>query len=36
MARFEYEAEKWNGEHIKGRIDAKSESEVKVRIRNMG
>lgn len=36
MARFEYEAEKWNGEHIKGRIDAKSEVEVKVRIRNMG
>ncbi len=36
MAKFEYEAEKWNGEHIKGRIDAKSEAEVKVRVRNMG
>ena len=36
MARYEYEAEKWNGEHIKGRIDAKSQVEVKVRIRNMG
>lgn len=36
MAKFEYEAEKWNGEHIKGRLDAKSQIEVKVRIRNMG
>ena len=36
MAKYEYEAEKWNGEHIKGRIDAKSQIEVKVRVRNMG
>jgi len=36
MAKYEYEAEKWNGEHVKGRIDAKSQVEVKVRIRNMG
>lgn len=36
MARYEYEAEKWNGEHIKGRLEAKSQTEVKVRIRNMG
>ncbi len=36
MTRYEYEAEKWNGEHIKGRIDAKSQVEVKVRVKNMG
>ena len=36
MTRYEYEAEKWNGDHIKGRIDARSQAEVKVRIRNMG
>lgn len=36
MTRYEYEAEKWNGERVKGRIDAKSEVEVKVRVRNLG
>jgi type IV pilus assembly protein PilC len=36
MTRYEYEAEKWNGESVKGRIDAKSEVEVKVRVKNMG
>ncbi len=36
MTRYEYEAEKWNGERIKNRLDAKSLSEVKVRVRNMG
>ena len=36
MTRYEYEAEKWNGEKVKGRIDAKSEVEVRVRVKNMG
>ena len=36
MTRYEYEAEKWNGEKVKGRIDAKSQAEVKVRVKNMG
>ena len=36
MTRYEYEALKWNGEKVKGRIDAKSEIEVKVRVKNMG
>ncbi len=36
MTRYEYEAEKWNGERIKSRIDAKSLAEVKVRVRSMG
>lgn len=36
MTRYEYEAEKWNGEKVKGRIDAKSQAEVKARVRNMG
>ncbi len=36
MTRYEYEAEKWNGERVKGRIDAKSEVEVKVRVKNLG
>lgn len=36
MTRYEYEAEKWNGERVKGRIDAKSEIEVKVRVKNLG
>ncbi|MCD7779686.1 MAG: type II secretion system F family protein [Candidatus Gastranaerophilales bacterium] len=34
--RYEYEAEKWNGQAVKGRIDAKSETEAKVRVKNMG
>lgn len=36
MAKYEYEAEKWNGERIKGRIDARSQAEVKIRVKNMG
>ncbi len=36
MARYEYEAEKWNGEKVKGHIDAKSTVEARVRVRNMG
>ncbi len=36
MTRYEYEAEKWNGEKVKGRIDARSEVEVRVRVKNMG
>lgn len=36
MTRYEYEAEKWNGEKIKGRIDANSQTEVRVRVKNMG
>lgn len=36
MTRYEYEAEKWNGERVKGRIDANSQVEVKVRVKNMG
>lgn len=36
MTRYEYEAEKWNGEKVKGRLDAKSQAEVKVRVKNMG
>lgn len=36
MAKYEYEAEKWNGAHIKGRMDAKSQVEVRVRVKNMG
>ena len=36
MAKFEYEAEKWNGQRVKGRIDAKSQVEARVKVRNMG
>ncbi len=36
MPRFEYEAEKWNGEKVKGTMDAKSQIEVKVRVKNLG
>ncbi len=36
MARYEYEAEKWNGEKVKGRVDAKSATEAKVKVRNLG
>ena len=36
MTRYEYEAEKWNGEAVKGRIDAKSKVEARVKVRNMG
>ena len=36
MTRYEYEAEKWNGEKVKGTLDAKSQAEVKVRVKNMG
>ncbi len=36
MTRYEYEAEKWNGERVKGRIDAKSRVEARVKVKNMG
>lgn len=36
MARYEYEAEKWNGEKIKGTLDAKTQSEAKVKVKAMG
>ena len=36
MTKFVYEAEKWNGEKIKGNIDAESQAEARMRIRNMG
>lgn len=36
MTRYEYEAEKWNGARVKGRIEAKSQIEVRVRVKNMG
>lgn len=36
MTRYEYEAEKWNNEQVKGRIEAKSLTEARVRVRNMG
>ena len=36
MARYEYEAAKWNGERVKGRVDASSTVEAKVKVRNMG
>ena len=36
MTRYEYEAEKWNGEQVKGRIDAKSKVEAQIRVRNLG
>ncbi len=36
MSRYVYEAEKWNGEKVKGRIDASSAVEAKVKVRNMG
>jgi type IV pilus assembly protein PilC len=36
MPRYEYDAEKWNGEKVKGRIDAKSSTEARVRVKNMG
>ena len=36
MTKYIYEAEKWNGEKVKGHIDAGSQAEVRVRVRNMG
>ena len=36
MTRYEYEAEKWNGERVKGRMDAKSQVEVRVKVKNLG
>ena len=36
MTRYEYDAEKWNGEKVKGRIDAKTAVEAKIRVKNMG
>lgn len=36
MTKYEYEAEKWNGARVKGRIEAKTQMEVRVRVKNMG
>ena len=36
MARYEYTAKKWNGEELKGTIDAKSVTEAKVKVRDKG
>ena len=36
MTKYIYEAEKWNGEKVKGTMDAKSQIEVKVRVKNLG
>lgn len=36
MARFEYLAKKWNGEEVKGTLDAKSNVEARVKVKNMG
>ncbi len=36
MTRYEYEAEKWNGEKVRGRIDAKSPVEVRSKVKNLG
>ncbi len=36
MTKYEYEAEKWNGARVKGRIEAKSQVEVRVKVKNMG
>ena len=36
MTRYEYEAQKWNGEVVKGIIDAKSTSEARVKVKNLG
>ena len=36
MTKYIYEAEKWNGEKVKGHIDANSQAEVRIRVRNMG
>ncbi len=36
MTRYEYEAQKWNGEVIKGTVDAKSTAEARVKIKNLG
>ena len=36
MTKYEYNAEKWNGEKVKGRIDAKTSTEAKIRVKNMG
>ncbi len=36
MTRYEYQAEKWNGEKVKGTVDAGSLTQVRVRVKNMG
>ena len=36
MAKYEYEGQKWNGDTVKGHVDAKSQVEARVRVRNMG
>ncbi len=35
MTRYEYEAEKWNGELIKGHVEAQSKVEARIKVRNM-
>ena len=36
MTRYEYQAEKWNGEKVKGSVDANSVMQVRVKVKNMG
>ncbi len=36
MTRYEYQAEKWNGEKVKGTVDANSVMQVRVKVKNMG
>lgn len=36
MGKYEYEAEKWNGTRVKGRMEAKSMVEVRVKVKNLG
>ncbi|MCD7879023.1 MAG: type II secretion system F family protein [Candidatus Gastranaerophilales bacterium] len=36
MSRFEYEAEKWDGSRVKGHVDARSEVEARVKVKNLG
>ena len=36
MTKYEYEAQKWNGIKVKGRMEAKSIVEVKVKVKNLG
>ncbi len=36
MTRYEYQAEKWNGEKVKGTVDANSIAQVRIKVKNMG
>ncbi len=36
MTRYEYQAEKWNGQKVKGTVDANSLTQVRIRVKNMG